>query len=446
MQTHATAMMPLPHPHEPLRGSDGGFTRDSIVRRLPDIVAGIMSANPGLPARTVEALRALEADMRADAPLRRIAPDAPVDENAWDPAWYESYLASGATWLSAPWFLVETWAYRQIADVMATTAGGLDPFIPQKKQALQVALPAFLSTVAPLYAAAVNAGSTSLAEALQALLLRALWGNRADLSLSAGHVEVHGDRENDGAFLLANHSISAVKALLGSPPAPASAPPPADADAVSDTLVYAVDNTGLELLCDLALIDACLTVCPGLSRVCLHVKPHPTFVSDVCLPVEGDLRSHIQALQGLKESHPGHPHAATGVTLGASLDAHLAAGRLVVSSHPFYCSPLPWWEAPEELWAQYGAARAVVIKGDAQYRRLLGDAHWPHTTPWGAATAYWSVSAPPSSQRRTLIALRTAKAGVLAGAEADQVAAATARAPSDWMTSGEYGLVLAADF
>ena len=48
----------------------------------------------------------------------------------------------------------------------------------------------------------------------------------------------------------------------------------------------------------------------------------------------------------------------------------------------------------------------MVTKGDANYRRLLDDRHWPHDTDFAELMSYWPTS---------VAALRTCKSGVLVG-------------------------------
>ena len=71
---------------------------------------------------------------------------------------------------------------------------------------------------------------------------------------------------------------------------------------------------------------------------------------------------------------------------------------------------------------------------DANYRRLLGDLHWAHDTPFGTLCDYF----PPGT---ALAALRTCKSGVLVGCAREQEAAATAAHPDKWLVGGLYGMV-----
>merc|ERR1712048_1198635 len=91
---------------------------------------------------------------------------------------------------------------------------------------------------------------------------------------------------------------------------------------------------------------------------------------------------------------------------------------------------------PSDLRATYEEAAVVILKGDANYRRLLGDLHWPYDTDFSAyAQSFW-----PSPG---LISLRTMKSGVALGIPAEAQEEAKLARPDDWLTSGVYGQVLA---
>ncbi|EOD10101.1 hypothetical protein EMIHUDRAFT_459877 [Emiliania huxleyi CCMP1516] len=153
-----------------------------------------------------------------------------------------------------------------------------------------------------------------------------------------------------------------------------------------EEVVVVLDNCGLELVSDLLLVDGLLR-CASPPR-----RARPVFVSDV---VEADLAPTLAWL----EEQGGGPLA------GRLRDA-LADGRLLVESPEFYTGPLPFWEMPDELHARLAEAALVLTKGDANFRRLLGDLHWPHDTDFAdLMREYWPTS---------LAALRTCKSGVLA--------------------------------
>jgi Damage-control phosphatase ARMT1-like domain len=118
-------------------------------------------------------------------------------------------------------------------------------------------------------------------------------------------------------------------------------------------------------------------------------------------------------------------------TLGARLHAYLRHKRLQVHTHPFWTSPLPMWEMPEDLRALLAEADIVMAKGDANYRRALGDAHWPWTTPLADVVSYFPAP---------LVFLRTCKAEVIAGLSSAQVHELHQRDPA-WLTNGEWGVI-----
>jgi hypothetical protein len=86
---------------------------------------------------------------------------------------------------------------------------------------------------------------------------------------------------------------------------------------------------------------------------------------------------------------------------------------------------------PPDLAADLAASSVVVVKGDLNYRRLVGDLRWPPTTPFAETTAYFPAP---------VVALRTLKSDVIVGLPGDVVSTLDAGS-DDWRTSGRYGLV-----
>jgi len=185
-------------------------------------------------------------------------------------------------------------------------------------------------------------------------------------------------------------------------------------------VVLVLDNCGLELIADLLLVDGLLRLVAP-SSIVLHVKDTPVFVSDVCL------HDFPLTLDWLDSNGGG--------AMAARLRAALDSGSLTLVAHPFYTSAHPFWDMPDDLFAIFGSAGAVLLKGDANYRRLLGDRHWPHDTPFSPLMRrYWPAATP-------VAALRTCKSGVLVGVAPEVEAAAMAAEPGRWLTAGVYGLI-----
>jgi hypothetical protein len=86
---------------------------------------------------------------------------------------------------------------------------------------------------------------------------------------------------------------------------------------------------------------------------------------------------------------------------------------------------------PDDLYQELAAAHLVISKGDANYRRALGDAHWSATTP--VTEIVGGFPAP-------IVFLRTCKSEVIVGLAPGQAEALTTRDPA-WLVNGEWGMV-----
>jgi hypothetical protein len=86
---------------------------------------------------------------------------------------------------------------------------------------------------------------------------------------------------------------------------------------------------------------------------------------------------------------------------------------------------------PSALRKELGQASLVVSKGDANYRRLLGDRYWPHTTPLEDILAY---------RPAPVLTLRVLKANLIAGLQPGQSEAMQRRDPN-WLHNGHWGVI-----
>jgi len=373
----------------PLRTDrSNAFAHYSMSVRVPKILDDVLARNPVLPAAARQAVERLRDDIAGDAelpPLRFPAPDA----GEWEAA-----LAAyhGQTWLATDWFFAECYVYRCLMIAVRYWESGLDPFTAAKRE--ELASEALWRGVDAAQDGVSDVVEVHLAE----LMLRALWGNRVDLSYAVGVAFGAAGHSDD---LLCDDRGRAIPALLR---------PDGDVHIVAD-------NTGSELSTDLALADT--LIARGGARVSLHVKIHPTFVSDA---IAGD----VWALLAAMDARGGAPADLAGRLRRAWDD-----DRLCILPDPFWNGPRFLWERPQRLARVLDRATAVVLKGDANYRRAVGDAIYPDGVTFAAATDYFPAP---------LICLRTMKSDALAGLAPGRSAQLDA-IDRDWRINGRRGVI-----
>jgi uncharacterized protein with ATP-grasp and redox domains len=389
----------------PLRGTDpDSFTHHTITVRWPCILRRVIDEND-YPERINDRIQALIDDL-PETPIRPLDDPGAPDEALWNER-IEPH--QGQSWLEIPWFFGETYLYRRLLEATGYFQPGpgwhADPFTEQKEQGYAESVDA-IRTLAQARAEALSQDGGMRTELVR-LLKAALWGNQADLSMwgageeSPDHLST-GDEE---AHLLADDTTAALDHL--------------DALNRSARIDVWADNAGFELVTDLALADGLLA--SGLAEpLVLHVKAHPTFVSDATV---GDVHGTLDRLAADDDT--------ATQDLAERLHDAIESGRLQLRDPFAWTSPLRARELPQNVNGELARADLVISKGDANYRRLLGDRHWAFTTPFEEVVSYFPAP---------LLGLRTLKAEVACGLEPDQVSQLNETYP-DWLTSGEWGVI-----
>jgi hypothetical protein len=354
--------------------------------RVPAILDRVLETNPDFDAERVAAIFDLARALREDGAL-------PPLESGLPDGGFAAALAArrGESWLDTDWLFAETYAYRQLVERSGFFRDGRDPFLPTKREEYES--PAHATALERALEVSERGGE------LADLLHLALFGNRIDLSFAASRA--HG-LEVDAADLLIDDREAAVRLLRDR----------------SGPVHVILDNAGTELTLDLVLVDA-LVERLG-APVVLHAKAHPTFVSDA---TEVDLRAFLDESRFV-------PRTRAAQALVGRLRVALSSGGLRVTSHWFWNGPESLWDLPLELERELSTARLVIVKGDANYRRAVGDAVWPETTPFAEVTA--SVPAP-------LLSLRTLKSDPIVGLEPG-AAEALERVDPAWRVNGRRGV------
>jgi hypothetical protein len=265
----------------------------------------------------------------------------------------------------------------------------------------------------------VSETSEVLAGTFSALLHASLWGNRADLSYKQVMQDTRGPLalERERANLLVDDTAR-VWQFLQTPR--------------GGRIDLICDNAGTELLFDLALADFLLS--SGLAdQVVFHLKPQPFFVSDAMI---ADVRASLDALARSSASALNQLAARLERALTTPIKIYpglLAEKRWVLSEHPFWVTSSFFFEMPEDLQATLAQARLVILKGDANYRRLIGDCHWQPTMPFESIVDYFPAP---------LVSLRTLKAELIVGLREGEAERLQAEDPA-WLVNGKRGVVQA---
>ncbi|GMF30829.1 unnamed protein product [Phytophthora lilii] len=184
---------------------------------------------------------------------------------------------------------------------------------------------------------------------------------------------------------------------------------------------YINDNSGTELLLDLALADHLLSH-GWCGKVTLNVKMEPMYVSDA---IGADVHEHIAEMQRLT-------HTPEVQALGKRLAEFVSKEQLEVRPDIFWNLYTFYWEMPSELqtrWAREAAL--VIIKGDLNYRRLLGDRLWPPSTPIDEVVPYLPTA---------FVSFRTMKSPLVAGIPADTVKKLDKEDPK-WRFNGKRAII-----
>ena len=336
-----------------MNSDPGSFARRTFEVRIPAILREALDLNPSFDAEIRRNIEALHAELTAGAirGLIEEAPDRPV-LGCRGRAVYRPELAGGAVVLGRGVLL----SPRAGGDGLlpARSLAGRRPLRGQEAQRSGRRTPRRW-VVAQLLE---DLPDEDLEAQCERLLHADLWGNRTDLSyMVAAHLGTTAAPVDERSNLLVDDSAALWRFL--------------QANAGGRVAILA-DNAGTELLMDVVLLDFLLTT--GLAaEVHLHLKPQPMFVSDAMIQDLAD-GLDVLALGG-----------GAAAKLARRVEGHIVAGELILSTHWFNASSLFYSQMPADLRAELARMDLVLVKGDANYRRLLDDAHWPATTAFADA-------------------------------------------------------------
>ncbi|XP_063068600.1 damage-control phosphatase ARMT1 [Engraulis encrasicolus] len=434
-------------PHSLSAKFEGSFAYLTVRDRLPTILTKVIDTihrnknnffedygEEGVEAekRAIHCLSKLRNELQTDKSVIHLE-DTEEDVDTWN-----SYLEyqqriqgeqSAVSWFKSPWLYVECYMYRRIQEALCLNPPmrEFDVFREGKTQSYMDSLPAITTlcththnlrhTLAHRHTCSPDNTHTqdnTLMEHLFTLLQVSLWGNKCDLSISAGQDNSQKASPLDSlaalrAFILLDESAAVWSCLQGS--------------GVGVRVDFILDNAGFELVTDLLLADFLLA--SGLANeVHFHGKRFPWFVSDVTA------RDFHWTISQAASSN----HAAVSAC-GHQWQRYLEEGTWLYHDHAFWTLPHEYCDmgrvAPD-LYALLSSSHLLIFKGDLNYRKLVSDRDWPTHTPFKTALRGFSPA--------PLVSLRTLKANVQVGLREGQGEELTKTTPT-WMTSGNYAVI-----
>lgn len=387
-------MINNPLPPELMTSDKGSFAEKTIAKRKPSIINQILADFDFSPEIRQSLLEFKEEIATGTIRLlQESTSDIPIWERHLRP-W------SGKTWFQIPWLLAEAYFYRRVLECTHYFQPGpyqyIDPFQYLKTREIHEGLLVFES----IYPSMANAYSEN---GFKAYCIKALWGNRGDLSHTEDKLDPSMDTQSHR--ILIDHSQQVFQFLSAIQPS---------------KIAYFFDNVGKELLFDLAFIDYLLQT--GLAgQVTCILKNQPFFVSD---SMPKDLFETVDCMITSNDDQVQQ--------LAARLLRAIKSSKIQHESPPFMSQPQTFHEMPTVLQKEISAHDFAILKGDVNYRRLIGDRHWQPTTPIEAVAAYFPT---------TFLSLRTLKAELVVGLTEEVLENVLKEADPDWLINGDRGLI-----
>ncbi|XP_050805649.1 damage-control phosphatase ARMT1 isoform X1 [Gopherus flavomarginatus] len=424
-------------------GCPGSFAYFTIKDRLPQILTKVIDTlhrhkneffeehgEKGIEAEknTISILSKLRNELQTDKPL------VPLDDKLPDvPLWnqyleYQQNLLDGneqPSWFQSPWLYVECYMYRRIHEALVHNPplDDYDVFKEAKVQSFfqsQQAIITLCTYFQELLKNIEDLDEKQLQEEFFRLLQVSLWGNKCDLSFSAGEDNFQKasslkSLDNLKTFILVDDMEDIWSLLINSKKRRTSK----DVTRVDIVL----DNAGYELITDLVLADFLLSS-KLVTEIHFHGKCIPWYVSDT---TKQDFNWTVKQLQSANNRWISR----CGINWGGSIKK----GVFVYHDHMFWTLPHEFCSMAQvaiDLYTELQKSHLIIFKGDLNYRKLTGDRKWEFTVPFHQALNKFHPA--------PLCSLRTLKSDVQVGLKPGQGEQFVTSEP-DWMICGKYGVV-----
>ncbi|CAD7089490.1 unnamed protein product [Hermetia illucens] len=345
----------------------------------------------------------------------------PISGTSSDVMTWNIFLSSlnenSRSFFNACWLHSECYMYRRLRSIfeLSTHLRDFDYFQKQKENALTCCTES-LEKVAKSIDAHKEMERKCFKDFFRRLLKLNLWGNRCDLSISAGKEIIQtGDPYTDidilDKYILVDQSADVWECV-------------SQDDTKDHPVTFIHDNSGFEIFTDFLLADFIIEQNLA-SKVRFHVKAIPWYISDV---TPHDFHWTIDYLLGHQSE--------TLRTLGSRWKKYLENGKFELCPvNFFWTSPFEFYKMAEndkKLYTELGESKLVIFKGDLNYRKLIGDYNWDRTESFETCLRGFRPS--------NVCTLRTIKADLICGLK-EGVGEELDKSDPDWMVTGKYGVI-----
>jgi len=323
------------------------------------------------------------------------------------------------SYFKTTWLYAECYLYRRLKSFFeeTETLKDFDYFRYQKTNALIKSMNAMNLVIQHVnqFQSTTPKSSEELEEFFTRLLKLNLWGNRCDLSISAGK-----EIKQDGnpflqidplnSFILVDKCKEIWKCINNG--------------RNDNTVDIILDNAGYELFTDLVLASFFLDN-QLASKVRFHIKEIPWFISDV------NFYDFIWTINTLVQHEDQNLS-----NFGNKLEQYKSCGKIeLLKDEFFWTGPFEFYRMPEinkSLYDNLATSDLLIFKGDLNYRKLLGDFNWPFDSTFETVLRGFRPT--------NLCSLRTIKADLVCEVNIE-LTNELSKKDRMWMETGQYGVI-----
>ncbi|GBP75338.1 Protein-glutamate O-methyltransferase [Eumeta japonica] len=215
----------------------------------------------------------------------------------------------------------------------------------------------------------------------------------------------------------------------------------------SNELIFDIvcDNAGYEFFTELCIAYFLINL-KIVDKVRLHVKQFPWFISDTtpkdvqyivdsCKTASFNKELNLPSTETENKVKPFHLTSDQLNVFGSKCEDYVKDGSFLIQSDDYWTLPCVFKDMKTidpELYEKLRQPMAVLVKGDLNYRKLLGDKNWIPTTEFETALEGFHPA--------PIIATRAVKCEIICGLTSAEVKKTKQYDPK-WMETGDYGSI-----